>query len=461
MRPSHHKTTMRPETALLLALIISSPATTFAEENNEMELQLIMSPGKESGATITFSTNASKPVVKRRSTPLLEIDDLDTGGPALAVDPDTAFSGFYENQDPPAVPDKVQEVAMGHPEMGEPAAPTIQLHAHKNKTRHTVSAPVLPPGIEKELEGVAATEAPPPARKYFSGFRPDIALSGGYRSDTLSWKMLPYIASYNYLPEVAWDDLDIFEMKVDGKWSGASGLYVRGNFGLGWIDNNEVNEPGYVSLSRDIDKEKGTVMDASAGVGYRISAPSSSGGTNFHFVPMLGYGFNDQNLAIRSGEQVLKTHYYSVDEALEEDANAYLLYSTTWKGPWIGTDMILEMGEKHSLSASLTYHFLRYEAETEFHVESATYSPLFEHMADGGGISASLAYQYDFTENWFLNFQFDYRNYWAEDGTDTSYYASYWGEVVESTEDLETTTVGLDEVQWESFSFLFGIGFTF
>jgi len=471
MKGTHHCFThIRSEAALLLALLLLTPVASLAgekqtqgEETEEMDLHLIMSPGTKNVTTITFSTDTSKPAVKR-STPLIEIPDLDTG-----VDPDLAFSlNTKEERAEEEISAKNSGAVQGETvEVVQQlatetvVAPVVKIQADRSKTQHTISNPVLPPGIEEEMEDVVATEPPAPARKYFSEFRPDIKMSSGYRSDTLSYSMLPYVYASGNFSEVEWDDLDIFEVKAEGKWSGASGLYLRGNFGLGWIDNNEVEEPGYISLGKDIDKDQGTVMDASAGVGYRISAPSSGGSTNLHFIPMVGYGYNDQDLLIRSGVESLHTHYYLVTDIVEDGDTTYLEYQTSWKGPWLGADMVFEIGKNHSLSASLAYHFLSYDADTKFINDDTTYYPLFEHSADGGGVTGSLAYQYDFAENWFINFQFDYKNYWADGGTDTSYYTDDGTTEYESVDDLITRTVTLDEVKWESYSFLFGIGFIF
>lgn len=465
MKKSHYQhSAFLPQATIMLVLLFCLPEKGLGEQakqdNNKapLELQLILSPGKEEGNNITFSTDKSRPAVKSKRKPMV-IDIADVL-PLIEEHPAVAQPEIIETDVPEVVVQEAQPPV-------SPEDNDLDTIPVTTKEMLTTNEPHVVESIQKEESKVIYTQSeisveeviqeveqePIAPKPLYVDFKPEFSMSTGYRRDNLNFSISPSDGSPNILSELTWVDLDTFEVTSEGRWSNSSHIYVRGGFGLGWIENGDIYDSDYLSddrqdeFSRAIaDADGGTVWDATAGVGYRFDLPLSASGGKLHFIPMAGYGFNAQNFSMRRGVQL---HWFDIPLGPIEDLHS--TYKTIWEGPWVGFDTILGINDKHSLSATFAYHWPSYEAEADWNLRSDFAHPVsFEHSANGKGVTGSLAYRYVFSDNWFFNMEFDYRNFKTGSGDDTTYFS-----------DGTYTIITLNEAEWESYSILFGIGFTF
>lgn len=465
---SCYKKKILPETALLLLLILCLPVTGAAQhdkadDNNQaMQLQLILSPGEKIGNNITFSTDASRPTIKtkRRTTPYIDISAIQI----LEKPQETPLSS----------PVKTATTNAARVDL-----PTTQATAETNTLSTQLAEALQPetakldstiPGAKPALDFEIGEKAEPvqqkkavdslgmsaPVKPTYLGFQPSFNLSTGYRNDELIFSIAPLGRKPNILSELTWENLDVFEIKGDAIWSNSSHLYLHGELGIGWIQGGHVIDSDYYSdnrkneFSRAIaDADGGSVMDGSIGLGYRFDLPLSAKGGRLQFIPMFGYGINVQDLTIRNGAQILaKDRVFPLPIRFSGLNSSY---KASWKGPWLGFDVIVGFNDKHSLTGSFGYHWSSYDAEANWNLRTDFDHPIsFKHIADGEGITGGLAYRYDFKTNWFWTMEFDFKKFSTEAGDDVTYFS-----------DKTYSVIRLNEVEWESYSLLFGIGFTF
>lgn len=464
-------TTLKVQTLLLLGLLLGQAGSLGAQETKAtgkkglpLQLKLVLSPGSGAAETITFSTDDSESPVKQRVpqyTKTAEPSAEPSAQPAQAVQlPEIVQLPQLAQEEtinklpeqlktpPPAATEPKITVTKERPlipaEIQQP--PDLEKQAQPQTDPAIASAQMVEPQPQKEKSSTPA----------YIGFLPEFSLGAGFRRDNLNWSIAPMDLNPNVLSELTWENLDSFEITSDLRWSNSSNIYFHGKAGFGWtlsgtvIDSDYEEDDRQSEFSRSYsDAKGGTVMDGSAGLGYRFDLPLSGSGGRFQFMPMLGYSYHVQDFKMTQGRQIMASEEFGVPLGPFDDLNSY--YGTIWNGPWLGFDFILGLNDRHSLSGSFGYHWISYDGEADWNLRSDFAHPVsFEHSADGDGLTASLGYRYNHSDEWFWGMDFDWRDFSTRSGEDIVYFSD--------------GTVGvalLNEVEWTSYSLYFSIGFYF
>lgn len=294
-----------------------------------------------------------------------------------------------------------------------------------------------------------------PAAAATAGYQSSASLRSGYRQDRLNWSIAAPGGSPNILSELTWDRLDIAEVAGDVRWSDSSKLYLRGGANFGWITGRQCRDSDYygdnrtLEFSRSYSKAGGSVWDATLGAGYRFDLPLTRDGGRLHLMPLAGYSAHAQDVQMTDGEQVVSDFGFTMPLGPFPGLNSS--YDALWHGPWLGLDMELTSGKRHTLLASFEYHWVNYKAEADWNLRGDFQHPVsYRHTADGEGIVASLGYRYRPAPDWSVQVQADYRDMGTDPGEDVTYLA-----------DGRSGTIRLNRVEWQSWSASFGITYNF
>ena len=276
----------------------------------------------------------------------------------------------------------------------------------------------------------------------------EFGISSGYRVDAIDWNKagvgpLGYV---NILSELAWSDLEIFQIKLNNKTIIRDLFYLRGSFDYGWILRGSNQDSDYAGDNRTIEFSRsnnnasdGDVMDASLGLGLHFSF----GLDWFGITPLVGYSYHQQNLTVTDGYQTIPS--------TGSFAGLNSTYDTEWKGPWIGLDLSFDIKKKHNLFVNLEYHWADYSAEADWNLRTDFAHPKsFEHIAEGNGIviSTGVNFFYNYPVSFQLNF--DYQDWNTDPGTDRIFFSS--GTIRERR---------LNEVSWKSYAIMIGMVYGF
>lgn len=275
-----------------------------------------------------------------------------------------------------------------------------------------------------------------------------LTLSSGIRVDNLDWNIAGniYGTNPNVLSELTWDDLLILQLKADGKLVMADRLYLRGYVDYGWIFDGENQDSDYAGDDRtrewsrsNNDTNDDNVLDASLGVGYQFGPVWKI----LKITPLAGYSYHEQNLVITNGHQTIPP--------LGPFSGLDSTYDTEWKGPWAGVDLGVLFEKKLAVTGSFEYHWVDYYAAADWNLRTDFQHPKsFEHDADGEGVLVSADLDLFLSEQVSLSAMITYQNFWTDDGTAQTFYASG-----------RTSKTRLNEVNWESFAGMIGIAFIF
>jgi len=302
----------------------------------------------------------------------------------------------------------------------------------------------------------AGTDAPivPNYAAVFTDYTPSVSVGLGYRRDTLNWSVGGINGNPNILSELKWDELEIAELNTDFRWSNDSRVYLRGGFGIGWIQSGDNQDSDYWGNNRTMefsrsnnDGGSGGVLYTTLGLGYRFSL--SVGNEKIHIMPLVGYSYHVQDLEITKGVQTLSEYGNAVP--LGPFSGLDSRFTAQWRGPWLGVDGELVLNKNHKLLGSFEYHWASYDAEADWNLrEDFSHPKSYDQMADGEGIVASLGWRYQSPSSWYAQLGVRYQD-WSTDIGRIRFYLS----------DGTKGTQPLNAVIWDSFSINLGVGYTF
>lgn len=289
----------------------------------------------------------------------------------------------------------------------------------------------------------------------------DFSLSAGMRSDSLDWSIsgTPAGTNPNVISELAWSNVDSYQVTLANRSRISRHLYFRGAFNYAWIQDGTVRDSDYdgdnrtFEWSRSISESSGDEMwDVSAAGGYAFILLND----RLMVAPLLGLSYHKQNLRITNGLQVLSERSPAPPIGpLSSQLNSS--YFARWAGPWIGCDLRYLTGMRGAdfltmeFGFSVEWHYADYYGEGNWNLRSDLGHPKsFEHEADGSGISISGEWLFTVAQNWDLSFAANYQYWSTGSGTDRKFLAAGG-----------TAVTKLNEVKWTSSSFMVGANYQF
>lgn len=296
-----------------------------------------------------------------------------------------------------------------------------------------------------------------PAVVQTSKFRPEVQMvfDAGYRRDDLDWNIAGDSSGHNpnVLSELTWDDLESWQVKFMGSMIIPNIVALRGYADYGWIFDGDNQDSDYLGdnktyeFSRSNNKsDDGDVWDASLAVGYPFRWNQAVIAT---FIPLVGYSKHEQNLKITDGYQTIPP--------LGSFPGLNSSYDTEWKGPFLGIDMRFKAGipsnfaERFETYFTYEYHWADYHAKANWNLRDDLRHPKsFEHEADGTGWIIGGGVNFILQRHIALNFDINYQNWRATDGTDKVYFA-----------DGTTAKTRLNEVNWSTYAIGLGLQVSF
>lgn len=344
-------------------------------------------------------------------------------------------------------------------------------HLQINAIVFILSALLLmtPPGVAADSptlsEGSASTEAESKNRR---SVETEFSLGGGYRRDDLNWNVSGDSDGNNpnVLSELTWEDLEIFQLKLENRTVVPKRFYFRAFLAYGWISDGQNQDSDFAGDDRTFEfsrtnnsADDGNVLDASVGVGYPFQLRGKVIST---ITPLVGYSLHEQNLTITDGNQTISVPIVTPSLVIEPPPLGPFpgldsTYEAAWRSPWIGLDLQFEARERkawaHRLEgyASVEVHWADFEAEADWNLrEDFAHPKSFQQDADGTGIVIGLELVYLLKPNWLLNASYDYQDWSADDGTETVFLA-----------DGTTASTRLNEVDWRSNAVSLGILYRF
>jgi len=282
----------------------------------------------------------------------------------------------------------------------------------------------------------------------------EIILGYSCRQDEFDWNIAGTSQGTdpNILSELTWKDLTIHQFSLGVRTLRKNSIYLKGAFDYGWIvdgenqdsDYNEDDRQGEFSRSNN-QSDEGNTLDFSIGLGY----PIPFGSDFLSLSPVFGYSYHRQELHMLDGYQTIPDlgSFPGLDST----------YDATWKGPWIGVDVNLELKKISrifsfmELCIGYEHHWAKYNATADWNLRTDFMHPKsFEQEADGQGDKISLGLKNHFGTVTTLGIYYEQQRWSTQRGVDRVFLID--GQVIETR---------LNEVNWQSNTVRFEISIRF
>jgi opacity protein-like surface antigen len=192
-----------------------------------------------------------------------------------------------------------------------------------------------------------------------------VDVEAGYRRDNISWKLRfpsndPFLRTTH-----KFEDLDIFQIGINGRTTLGGNFYARANAYWGWILDGDYKRRIATAFSDDYndgfevgfsDRNRTTVDDKYV---YGISAAI---GYPFYFcdcttviAPVIGYAFDEQSVQFDHEGFDFGDDYYSFNN---NNRCCRQTFNSKWYGPFVGVDFNYRpYGDCWNFFADLEYHW--------------------------------------------------------------------------------------------------------
>lgn len=296
---------------------------------------------------------------------------------------------------------------------------------------------------------------------FSSDLKTSFSISLGLRQDSFEWSVAGNASGTNpnIISELEWSNIDAYQLRLCNRTQVGRWLYFRSQFNYARIDNGTLRDSDYRSddhmgeYSRSISESSGDQLwDLSFGAGYPFFLASG----RWQIAPLIGLSVSKQNFRITNGYQVIGAGPPDTPYVGPLDSRLNSTYRAKWIGPWIGCDLRYQFNPNRpgqramELGGTLELHWADYSAEGNWNLRGDLQHPVsFKHQARGFGIQLGVEWLIRLSARWDLSLAADYLRWTTDEGVNTQYRAT--GSQVSR----------LNEVEWESHSFMVGATYHF
>jgi len=287
-----------------------------------------------------------------------------------------------------------------------------------------------------------------------------LTLSGGYRTDQLRWDVAGdrQGRNPNVRSELTWSDVEIYQLKLTGRTVIKDRIYLRCILDYGTVVDGDNQDSDYDGDDRTLEFSRSdngvdgnTVWDASIGIGPRFTLFGDALVIN----PLVGYSISEQDFNIVDGHQTVSTAPSTTPLGAIENLDSR--YETTWKGPFIGIELMfrapVDTGPFRTLGFTLSgeYYWLDYDADANWNLREDLRHPVsFTHEADADGFRLAAEIVLETERHWGISMGISMNRMTTDAGEDRMFNA-----------DGTSETVQLNEVRWRSVTVDAGLTYRF
>lgn len=262
-------------------------------------------------------------------------------------------------------------------------------------------------------------------------------VGGGYRNDSLKWKVFPSTAPGIEIEE-KWKNIGLGVVETNAQFLACEHYLLKVDFDYGWFSNNGSQRYSVIGSEGDIidykSKPRGNAYDLSGGLGYQFNFDCY----RVSFAPLVGYSYHQQRFKNRT--------YRNELNPLATDILAHNDYKFRWSGPWVGFALAYQATCELQVYFDYYYHWARFRGTVK---ENFLLGELPSHLRSNRayGNEFTVGAIYTFCDYWFVGLKFDYKQFCGNKG--------------KSHVETADLTSPLRKLDWQSSTVTLDIGYTF
>ncbi len=251
-----------------------------------------------------------------------------------------------------------------------------------------------------------------------------LSFEAGYRRDNIDWRVRIPNRDPFFETSSRFRDLDIFQIGVNGSVNLGCNFYGRACFNWGWILDGDFDRsasvlfsfPGFSDLE-DIefkDRHENViddkfVVDFDVALGYPFYFCDCAA----YIAPVVGYGFNEQNIRIEGQEGNTFDEVGGILVPVSNSECCWDKFISRWYGPFVGGDFKYQAGECLSVFAQFEYHWVHFKGKRHTHDGFSMIDEFNRTSRDGEGWVFRAGIDYDLCDGWIVGLNGCWRDFRA------------------------------------------------
>lgn len=248
-----------------------------------------------------------------------------------------------------------------------------------------------------------------------------VFFEAGYRRDTIDWRHRfpsddPFVTS-----SLKFQDLDIFQIGVHGRTTLGCNFYARGSAYWGWILDGDFKRGFNTYMDPDYgfddnfkfgfgDRNRSTIDDKYVfGVSGAIGYPFYFCDCSMVLAPVIGYGFDEQNIRVGDDEGFdFGSYFGSGDRGCCNHA-----FISRWYGPFVGLDFDWRpFNSCFDIWAELEWHWGSFRGKRSHFDDFNWFDKGNRSSHKATAWSFAAGFDYDLCNNWTVGLSVKSQN-WA------------------------------------------------
>ena len=223
-----------------------------------------------------------------------------------------------------------------------------------------------------------------------------ISVGGGYQVENSNWSIAGNSngTNPNIYSELMWKKLQSPTVQASASWRFYKAFSLRAGFSRAFIQSGKVTDTDYGKDDRQQPVYNGVFKDDKGNItAYTATLAYTFSHTRYTLTPLLGYMYNRQALYV-----------LPADAGTPADLNT--TYTARWQGATIGLEATWLANKHFSLTPSVQYYQLQYDATANWNLITQFQHPVsFTHAANGFAIAPGVqaAYHINAHTQIFLN----------------------------------------------------------
>lgn len=243
-------------------------------------------------------------------------------------------------------------------------------------------------------------------------------IEAGYRRDDISWRLRAPSNDPVVRSSQKFEDLDIFQIGINGRTTLGCNFYLRANAYWGWILDGEFKRSVSLNFGDNYasgfgecfdDRTRTTIDDKYVyGVGAAIGYPFYFCDCTTIVAPVIGYAFDEQSVQFDDKGFNQFDSYESCNDCCRKTFNS------RWYGPFVGVDFNYRpYSQCWNLYTDIEYHWGSFRGRRNGGDGFDFFDHGNRHSHDATGWVIAVGADYDVSDCWTLGVSVKYQDWEA------------------------------------------------
>lgn len=265
----------------------------------------------------------------------------------------------------------------------------------------------------------------------------DVSLA--YRQDNQAWSFKSPSPDPSLKSRVSLDEIHILDLGLNFRTFVQNCAYLRGRVNWGWVLDGdfrekftELVEQDKLALVQDTRRTTATsLVDGryTADLDIAIGYPFQFCDCSLRFIPLVGYGYHEQNYRFEENNRILFEETIPVPPAPQQNVGRQIIvidnrssdtkYISRWWGLFVGFDIDYNPSACWNFYSQFEFHFGNFKGQRYSKIGLDEFDDFRKSTHHAHGFYMKIGFDYDLCNCWTLGFFGTYEDFSAHKSSST------------------------------------------